>query len=63
ATPLIEPLAIAAGAVANAPTALPAAEPAKPFPLAHVTNAFGAPIPVHHESHHESQQEDYLWGV
>jgi len=63
ATPLIEPLQVAAAAVANVPTALPEAEPAKPFPVAHVTNAFGAPIPVHHESHHEQQQEDYLWGV
>ncbi len=63
ATPLIEPLQIAAAAVANVPTNLPTAEPAKPFPLAHVSNAVGAPIPVHHESHHEQQQEDYLWGV
>jgi 2-isopropylmalate synthase len=63
ATPLIEPTPMAAAAAANVPTALPAPEPAKPFPVAHVTNAFGAPIPVHHESHHEPQQEDYLWGV
>ena len=63
ATPLIEPTPLAAAAAANVPTALPVAEPAKPFPVAHVTNAFGAPLPVHHESHHEQQQEDYLWGV
>jgi 2-isopropylmalate synthase len=63
ATPLIEPLPLAAAAAANVTTALPAAEPAKPFPLAHVSNPFGAPVPVHHESHHEQQQEDYLWGV
>jgi 2-isopropylmalate synthase len=58
ATPLIEPIVPAAPAVVNAPPA----EPEKAFPMA--ANAFGAPMPVHGESHHEhTQQEDYLWGV
>src|ERR1700756_900509 len=58
ATPLIEPIIPAAAAVVNAP----ASEPEKAFPMA--ANAFGAPMPVHGESHHEqTQQEDYLWGV
>src|SRR5579872_6707632 len=58
ATPLIEPMVPAAAAVVNAP----ASEPEKAFPMA--ANAFGAPMPVHGESHHEqTQQEDYLWGV
>jgi 2-isopropylmalate synthase len=63
ATPLIEPLHEAKAAVANAPAAImPAAEPMKPFPIAPVTNAFGAQLAVHPDSH-EQQQEDYLWGV
>ncbi len=67
ATPLIEPISTPAAAVANLP--VPAVEPGKPFPIpsAHVpptTNAFGVPLPVAAESHHEqTQQEDYLWGV
>jgi 2-isopropylmalate synthase len=53
ATPLIEPL-----------TPAKAAEPAKLFPVGPQTNAFGVPLPVHADSHHEqTQQEDYLWGV
>jgi 2-isopropylmalate synthase len=60
ATPLIEPLAPAQAAVVNA--SLP--EPLKPFPMGPQTNAFGVPVPVHGDSHHEqTQQEDYLWGV
>lgn len=45
---------------------LPEAAPelARPFPLGPQTNAFGVPLPVHADSHHEqTQQEDYLWGV
>ncbi len=41
----------------------PAPEPIKPFPIAPVTNAFGAPLPVHPDHHEQQQQEDYLWGV
>jgi len=64
ATPLIEPIAPAKAAVVNAPTPEPAPEPAKPFPVGPQTNAFGVPLPVHGDSHHEqTQQEDYLWGV
>jgi hypothetical protein len=50
---------------ASAPSTNPQApEPAKPFPVAPQTNAFGVPLPVHPDSHHEqTQQEDYLWGV
>lgn len=64
ATPLIEPLAAAkaAGAPAPAPPA-PVLEPRRPFPIVPATNAFGAPLPVHPDPHHEQQQEDYLWGV
>jgi 2-isopropylmalate synthase len=62
ATPLIEPLALAKAAAVNAPSPVP--EPAKPFPMGPQTNAFGVPLPVHGDSHHEqTQQEDYLWGV
>src|SRR5438105_1965620 len=59
ATPLIEPIIQSQEAVVNAP----AAEPEKPVALPN-SNAFGLPLPVHSESHHEqTQQEDYLWGV
>src|SRR5438270_2385784 len=59
ATPLIEPIVSAQAAVVNAP----AHEPEKPVALPN-SNAFGLPLPVHSESHHEqTQQEDYLWGV
>jgi len=62
ATPLIEPIVPANEAVVNAPAVEP--EPPKPFPVAPQTNAFGVPLPVHPEPHHEqTQQEDYLWGV
>jgi 2-isopropylmalate synthase len=66
ATPLIEPMAPAKAAV-NAlsvePPPEPAPEPAKPFPVGPHTNAFGVPVPVHGDSHEQTQQEDYLWGV
>jgi 2-isopropylmalate synthase len=68
ATPLIEPMQAAKAAAANAPASSglpePVPEPVKPFPMVPQTNAFGVPLPVHGESHHEqTQQEDYLWGV
>ena len=66
ATPLIEPIVTAQAAVVNAPAPEGASEPepAKPFPVGPQTNAFGVPLPVHGDSHHEqTQQEDYLWGV
>jgi len=66
ATPLIEPIVPVQAAVVNAPAVEPAPEPepAKPFPVGPQTNAFGVPLPVHSDSHHEqTQQEDYLWGV
>ena len=60
ATPLIEPIVPANAAVVNASTS----EPEKTFAVAAQANAFGVPLPVHGESHHEqTQQEDYLWGV
>jgi 2-isopropylmalate synthase len=61
ATPLIEPIAPAQAAVVNAPAAEP--EPTKPFPVGPQTNAFGVPLPAHSDSHEQTQQEDYLWGV
>ena len=63
ATPLIEPMAPAQAAVVNAPAAEPAPEPTKPFPVGPQTNAFGVPLPAHSDSHEQTQQEDYLWGV
>ncbi len=64
ATPLIEPILPAQAAVVNAPQSEPAHEAVKPFPVGPQTNAFGVPLPVHGDSHHEqTQQEDYLWGV
>jgi len=70
ATPLIEPLAPAQAAVVNASSPMPEAEPEpapepiKAFPLGPHTNAFGVPLPVQADPHHEqTQQEDYLWGV
>jgi 2-isopropylmalate synthase len=64
ATPLIEPLTPAKAVAVNAPSPMPEAEPAKLFPVGPQTNAFGVPLPVHGDSHHEqTQQEDYLWGV
>jgi 2-isopropylmalate synthase len=66
ATPLIEPIVPAKAAVVNAPPPAPEAEsePVKAFPVGPPTNAFGVPLPVRGDSHHEqTQQEDYLWGV
>jgi 2-isopropylmalate synthase len=64
ATPLIEPIVAAQAAVVNAPTPEAMPEPSKPFPVGPQTNAFGVPLPLHGDSHHEqTQQEDYLWGV
>jgi 2-isopropylmalate synthase len=57
ATPLFEPLPAAVSAAANAA----AQESPRPFPLAPQTNAFGVPLPVPGDQHHD--QEDYLWGV
>jgi 2-isopropylmalate synthase len=67
ATPLIEKLVPPQAAVVNAPAsgASPEStpEPAKPFPVGPQTNAFGVPLPAHGDSHEQTQQEDYLWGV
>jgi len=63
ATPLIEPMAPAQAAVVNSSAAEPAPEPTKPFPVGPQTNAFGVPLPAHSDSHEQTQQEDYLWGV
>ncbi len=68
ATPLIEKLVPPKAAVVNAPPPTaepePEPEPMKAFPLGPQPNAFGVPVPVHSDSHHEqTQQEDYLWGV
>ncbi len=57
ATPLFEPLPAAVSAAAN----VAAQESPRPFPLAPQTNAFGVPLPVPGDQHHD--QEDYLWGV
>jgi 2-isopropylmalate synthase len=57
ATPLFEPLAAGvAGAMS-----VSAHEAPRPFPLARQANAFGVPLPVPGDQHHD--QEDYLWGV
>jgi 2-isopropylmalate synthase len=62
ATPLIEPIIPANEAVVSAPPV--ESEPPKPYPVDGQNNAFGVPLPVHAEPHHEqTQQEDYLWGV
>ncbi|HUA16396.1 MAG TPA: 2-isopropylmalate synthase [Verrucomicrobiae bacterium] len=65
ATPLIEPPASVMAAAAGTPaTNAPEPEPPKDFPVASQTNAFGLPLPVASDPHHEqTQQEDYLWGV
>src|ERR1700680_274072 len=55
ATPLFEPLTVAAAASVSAH------ESQRPFPLVPQTNAFGVPLPVPGDQHHD--QEDYLWGV
>ncbi len=59
ATPLFEPLPTAVAAAAGALNH----ESSKPFPMAPQTNAFGVPLPIPTERHHDQQQEDYLWGV
>ena len=59
ATPLFEPLPTAVAAAAAAGTSNQ--EPCKPFPMVPQTNAFGVPLPVPIDQHHD--QEDYLWGV
>jgi len=60
ATPLIEPVAPPQAAVVNANLS----EPVPPFPMGPQTNAFGVPLPLPTDAHHEqTQQEDYLWGV
>src|SRR3984957_15120558 len=51
ATPLFEPLPMAAAAVANAA----ALESPRPFPLVPQTNAFGLPLPVPGDPHHEQE--------
>jgi 2-isopropylmalate synthase len=55
ATPLFEPIPIAATAAASV-----SAQDALRFPLAPQSNAFGLP-PIPADQHHD--QEDYLWGV
>ena len=66
ATPLIEPIAQAKAAAVSGsstvPEPEPLPEPAAPFPVGPQTNAFGVPVPVG-DSHEQTQQEDYLWGV
>jgi 2-isopropylmalate synthase len=59
ATPLFEPLPMAAADAAGAS----GPEPPRPFPMASQTNPFGMPLPVSADHHHDQQQEDYLWGV
>src|SRR3984957_2268565 len=51
ATPLFEPLPPQAAAVANAA----ALESPRPFPLVPQTNAFGLPLPVPGDPHHEQE--------
>src|SRR6202163_4713236 len=46
ATPLFEPLTVAAAAAAAAATSASTSEPVKPFPMASQSNAFGLPLPV-----------------
>jgi isopropylmalate/homocitrate/citramalate synthase len=55
ATPLFEPLSVAAAASVSV------SDSQRPFPLAPKTNAFGVPLPIPGDQHHD--QEDYLWGV
>src|ERR1700681_960579 len=66
ATPLIEPIASAKAAAVNASSQVqepePLPEPPAPFPVGPQTNEFGLPVPVG-DSHEQTQQEDYLWGV
>jgi 2-isopropylmalate synthase len=55
ATPLFEPLSVAAAASVSA------SESRRPFPLAPQTTALGVRLPIPGDQHHD--QEDYLWGV
>ncbi|MFZ0320375.1 MAG: 2-isopropylmalate synthase [Candidatus Sulfotelmatobacter sp.] len=55
ATPLFEPLSVAAAASVSA------SDSQRPFPLVPQTTAFGIPLPIPGDQHHD--QEDYLWGV
>jgi 2-isopropylmalate synthase len=57
ATPLFEPIQNAVAAAAS----VSAHESPRPFPLVPQTNAFGVPLPIPPDQHHD--QEDYLWGV
>jgi 2-isopropylmalate synthase len=57
ATPLFEPLPNATAAAAS----VSIHDSPRPFPLVPQTNAFGTPLPVPGDQHHD--QEDYLWGV
>jgi 2-isopropylmalate synthase len=69
ATPLIEPIAASAAAVANLPA--PSVEPMKPFPIpapsvgsSTEATLFDVPLSIAADAHQEpGQQEDYLWGV
>ncbi|MFZ0288025.1 MAG: 2-isopropylmalate synthase [Candidatus Sulfotelmatobacter sp.] len=56
ATPLFEPIPTAVAAAASA-----SAQESQRFPLVPQPNAFGLPLPVPADQHHD--QEDYLWGV
>ncbi len=56
AAPLFEPLETTLAAATASSHESP-----RPFPLAPQTNAFGVPLPVPVDHHHD--QEDYLWGV
>jgi len=59
ATPLFEAVPTAAAAAATA-TPYESHSP-RPFPMAPQSTAFGAPVPLPGDQHHD--QEDYLWGV
>jgi 2-isopropylmalate synthase len=59
ATPLFEAVPAAAAATATA-TPYESHSP-RPFPMAPQSTAFGAPVPLPGDQHHD--QEDYLWGV
>jgi 2-isopropylmalate synthase len=58
ATPLFEPMATNVVAAAEGANSY---ESQRPFPLAPQTNAFGVPLAIPGDQHHD--QEDYLWGV
>ncbi|MGB8595116.1 MAG: hypothetical protein WCD48_06405, partial [Candidatus Sulfotelmatobacter sp.] len=56
ATPLFESIPTAVAATASV-----SAQESQRFPLVPQPNAFGLPLPVPTDQHHD--QEDYLWGV